>query len=160
MCLPRSVGVGISFGLTSGVITTLGLMVGLSAGTSSRSAVVAGILTIAVADSLSDALGMHLSQESEGEFTASEVWTATLSTFLAKLGMALTFVIPVLFLPLTAAVVVAIIWGTIAVGILSYSIGRRQQVDPWPIVLEHLGVASLVIVAAHFVGVGISSAFS
>ena len=49
---------GFSFGLTSGVITTLGLMVGLHSGTHSRSVVIGGILTIAVADAMSDALGM------------------------------------------------------------------------------------------------------
>jgi len=41
---------GVSFGLTSGIITTLGLMVGLHSGTQSRIAVVGGILTIAIAD--------------------------------------------------------------------------------------------------------------
>ena len=41
---------GLSFGLTSGVITTLGLMVGLHSGTHSRTVVIDGILTIAIAD--------------------------------------------------------------------------------------------------------------
>jgi hypothetical protein len=49
--------IGFSFGLTSGVITTLGLMVGLHAGTHSKSVVLGGLLTIAVADAMSDALG-------------------------------------------------------------------------------------------------------
>jgi hypothetical protein len=44
--------------------------------------------------------------------------------------------------------------------LLSVDVGRRRGVDPKPIVLEHLGVAALVIVAAHFVGLGISAAFS
>ena len=35
---------GVSFGLTSGVITTLGLMVGLYSGTHSRTVVIGGIL--------------------------------------------------------------------------------------------------------------------
>jgi hypothetical protein len=38
---------GLSFGLTSGVITTLGLMVGLHSGTHSRTVVIGGIVTIA-----------------------------------------------------------------------------------------------------------------
>jgi len=54
-----------SFGLTSGVITTLRLMMGLYSGTHSRLTVIAGILTIALADSLFDAAGIHLSEESE-----------------------------------------------------------------------------------------------
>ena len=39
---------GISFGLTSAVITKLGLMVGLHSGTHSKIVVLAGILTIAI----------------------------------------------------------------------------------------------------------------
>ncbi|TKS61160.1 MAG: membrane protein [Nitrospira sp.] len=56
---------GLSFGLTSGVITTLGLMVGLHSGTHSRAIVIGGILTIAIADAMSDALGIHVSEESK-----------------------------------------------------------------------------------------------
>ena len=48
---------GISFGLTSAVITTLGLMVGLNSGTHSQIVVLGGIITIAIADAFSDALG-------------------------------------------------------------------------------------------------------
>ena len=54
-----------SFGLTSGIITTLGLIVGLHSGTHSKLAVIGGILTIAMADAFSDALGIHVSEESE-----------------------------------------------------------------------------------------------
>ena len=48
---------GISFGLTSGVIKTMGLMVGLHSGTHSKLVVLGGILAIAIADAFSDALG-------------------------------------------------------------------------------------------------------
>jgi acid phosphatase family membrane protein YuiD len=57
-----SLRTGISFGLTSAVITTLGLMVGLHSGTHSKIVVLAGILTIAIADAFSDALGIHVSE--------------------------------------------------------------------------------------------------
>ena len=60
-----SLRTGICFGLTSAVITTLGLMVGLHSGTHSRLVVLGGILTIAIADAFSDALGIHMSEESE-----------------------------------------------------------------------------------------------
>jgi len=58
-----SLRTGISFGLTSAVITTLGLMVGLHSGTGSRLVVLGGILTIAIADAFSDALGIHISEK-------------------------------------------------------------------------------------------------
>lgn len=155
--LPHSLSVGISFGVTSGIITTTGLLVGLSAGTSSRTAVLAGILTIAVADALSDALGIHISEENEGVHTPREVWAATAATFASKLLMALTFVIPVLLLPLDTAVIVAVLWGAIALTVLSIDLGRRQGIDPRPIVLEHLGVAILVVVAAQVLGFAVSA---
>ena len=59
---------GLYFGATSGVITTIGLIAGLNAGTNSVAAVLGGILVIAVADSLSDALGIHLAEEADPEF--------------------------------------------------------------------------------------------
>ena len=58
--MKHSIKIGFSFGLTSGIITTLGLIVGLNSGTRSRLAVVGGVLTIAIADAFSDASGIHL----------------------------------------------------------------------------------------------------
>lgn len=154
--LSHSWSVGISFGVTSGIITTIGLLVGLSAGTNSRTAVLAGILTIAVADSLSDALGIHISEEAEAVHTSREVWGATAATFLSKLVMALTFVIPVLLLPLETATIVAVAWGAISLTVLSIDMSRRQGIDPRPIVVEHLGVATLVVAASHLLGLAVS----
>jgi hypothetical protein len=91
-----SVSSGVHFGLTSGVITTLGLIVGLHSGTHSELAVLGGIVTIAVADGLSDALGIHIAKEAEQRHSTRHVWHATLATFVAKFGMAATFVVPVL----------------------------------------------------------------
>ena len=54
---------GLFFGATSGVITTIGLIVGLNSGTRSITAVLGGILVIAVADAMSDALGIHLAND-------------------------------------------------------------------------------------------------
>ena len=46
--MKESVKKGFGFGLTSGVITTLGMMVGLNASTGSRTAVIGGIIAIAI----------------------------------------------------------------------------------------------------------------
>ncbi|MCW1309363.1 MAG: hypothetical protein QXP04_01585, partial [Candidatus Nanoarchaeia archaeon] len=69
---------GFSFGLVSGIITTLGLIVGLHSGTHSKLAVLGGIMTIAVADAFSDALGVHISEESEIKHSTREIWTSTI----------------------------------------------------------------------------------
>ncbi|HID72702.1 TPA: hypothetical protein EYP38_02060, partial [Candidatus Micrarchaeota archaeon] len=72
--MKRSIKTGFSFGLTSAIITTLGLMVGLNAGTHSSLAVIGGVITIAIADSLSDALGIHVSTEALNKYSDKEIW--------------------------------------------------------------------------------------
>ncbi|MCK4491108.1 MAG: hypothetical protein KAU03_00685 [Candidatus Altiarchaeales archaeon] len=158
--MKHSLKVGFSFGLTSGVITTLGLMVGLHAGTRSELAVIGGILTIAVADAFSDALGIHISEESEGIHTEREIWESTLSTFFSKLVFALTFIIPVLLLELSTAIIVSVIWGLLALSIFSFSIAREQKTNPWEVVAEHLVIALMVIALTHCLGSWINLTFS
>jgi VIT1/CCC1 family predicted Fe2+/Mn2+ transporter len=148
---------GVSFGLTSGAITTLGLMVGLHSETKSAAVVLGGILTIAVADAFSDALGIHISEESENQHAHRDVWRSTLATFLTKFVLAMSFLIPVLLLQLSTAVIVSVIWGMAVLAVLSYLIAKNQGKRPWKVIGEHLGVAGLVIVIAHFLGDWISS---
>lgn len=143
---------GLSFGLTSGVITTLGLMVGLHAGTHSRAVVLGGILTIAVADALSDAMGMHLAEESKNSGSASHVWEATLATFAAKFVIAGTFVVPVLTRPLDQAIVISIVWGLFLLMALSFFVARAQAISPWKVIGEHLLIALCVVAITHVVG--------
>jgi len=156
----HSLKIGISFGTTSGIITTLGLMVGLNSGTHSQATIIGGILTIAIADSFSDALGIHLSEESEGKHTEKEIWESTIYTFLAKFIFASIFIIPILFLELSIAIIVSIIFGLSLLSILSYLLSRKQNKKTWRVVLEHLIVALLVISLAHYIGNWIASLFS
>ena len=150
--MKRSVRKGFGFGLTSGVITTLGMMVGLNASTHSRVAVVGGIIAIAIADAFSDAVGIHVSEESENRHTTREIWEATFSTFVFKFLFALTFVVPVLAFELYVAIGVSVIWGLTLIIIFSYYMARRQGVKPHAVILEHLGIVALVIIITHFVG--------
>ncbi len=158
--LNHSLRTGLSFGLTSGIITTLGVVVGLHAGTHSKIAVLGGILIIAIADASSDALGIHIAEEFENIHTQKEIWQATISTFVFKFFCALTFVVPVLMLDLQTAIVVSVIWGLSVLSILSYIIAREQDKKPWVIIGEHLLVAVAVICATHYIGDWISSAFT
>ncbi len=147
-----SLRTGISFGLTSAVITTLGLMVGLHSGTHSRIVVLAGILTIAVADAFSDALGIHISEETENIHSAKEIWGATIATFLTKFLFAMTFLVPVLLISLSVAIIVNLIWGLSILTVLSYIIARSQGKPPWKIVGEHLLIAIVVIAITYWMG--------
>ncbi|KPK66813.1 hypothetical protein AMJ71_07675 [candidate division TA06 bacterium SM1_40] len=152
-----SLRTGITFGLTSGAITTLGLMVGLHSGTHSRLVVIGGILTIAIADAFSDALGIHISEESERVHTTTQIWGSTLATFLSKFFFALTFAVPVIFFPLTVAIAISLVWGLSILTLLSYLLAQAQGDRPWKVVGEHLLIAIIVITFTHFLGDWISS---
>jgi VIT1/CCC1 family predicted Fe2+/Mn2+ transporter len=148
---------GLSFGLTSGIITTLGLMVGLHSGTGSRLVVIGGILTIAIADAFSDALGIHMSEEAENKHTTKEIWESTLCTFAAKFVFATTFLIPVLLFPLTTAIMVSVAWGLSLLAIFSVYMAKEQKEKPWKVAGEHLLIAIVVILITHYVGHWIAS---
>ncbi|MCK5380044.1 MAG: hypothetical protein KAJ81_01155, partial [Candidatus Latescibacteria bacterium] len=155
----HSLKTGFSFGSSSGIITTLGLMVGLHAGTQSKLAVMGGILTIAIADAFSDALGIHISEEAENKHTTKEIWESTAATFLSKFVFAITFLVPVLGLELPTAIVVSVAWGLSLLGLFSFYIAKAQNAKPWRIIAEHLIIAWVVIAITHYVGVWIKSEF-
>ncbi len=143
---------GFSFGLTSGNITTLGLMIGLYSGTNSKLAVIGGILTIAIADSFSDALGVHIAEESENIHTKKQIWISTITTLSTKFFFTLTFMIPVLLLDLQLAVIASIIWGGACLTVLSYFIARESGENPWKVICEHLLIGAVVICLTFYVG--------
>ena len=155
-----SLRTGISFGLTSAVITTLGLMVGLHSGTHSRIVILAGILTIAIADAFSDALGIHISEEAENTHSNRQIWGATVATFMTKFLFAMTFAVPVLLLSVTTAIIVSLIWGLSILSVLSYVMARSQGDSPFKIVGEHLLIAIVVIAITHWVGDWIGTLYS
>jgi VIT1/CCC1 family predicted Fe2+/Mn2+ transporter len=155
----HSVKTGFSFGLTSAIITTLGLMVGLYSGTHSRLAVIGGIITIAIADAFSDALGIHVSEESENVHKSSEVWMSTGSTFLTKFIITMTFLVPVLSLDLRTAISANIILGLLLLGILSAMMAIKGKKKVWQVAGEHLLIAGAVIIITNYLGAWIGIAF-
>jgi len=158
--MKHSIKVGFNFGTTSAVITTLGLIVGLYAGIGSKLAVVGGIITIAIADAFSDALGIHISEEGEGKHTKKEIWESTFSTFFFKFIFALMFLIPFLIFNMFMAVVISIIFGFFLLGVFSYNLSKKQKKsNPWNIILEHLLIACLVIVITYVVGIFVGKVF-
>ncbi len=150
---------GFSFGLTSGVITTLGLLVGLNASTHSRFVVIGGIIAIAIADAFSDALGMHISVESENKYEPKQIWAATIATFGAKFIVALTFGIPLIFFQTTEAIIIDIIWGLMLLTLYSYSLAKREKIKPYKVIGEHVVIAILVIIITQLVGQWINKIF-
>ncbi|HDQ22816.1 MAG TPA: hypothetical protein ENN28_02455 [Candidatus Uhrbacteria bacterium] len=150
---------GFSFGLTSGVITTLGIMIGLNASTGSKIVVIGGIISIAIADAFSDALGIHVSVESEAKYSEKQIWSATLSTFFAKFIFALTFIVPILLFSNSIAILISALWGILLLSIYSFYLAKRQKIKPHKVIAEHLLIAIAVIIITHFAGQWIARTF-
>ena len=157
MDIKESFKVGLYFGLTSGAITTMGVMVGLYAGTNSVNVVTGGILTIAIADAFSDALGMHVHEESENAHTPREIWESTLATFFSKFLFSLTFLVPLFIFPVKLAVVISVLWGLSTVAFLSYKIAKEQGTSPVKAILEHVMIAVVVVLMTQVVGNWVAS---
>ena len=157
--MKHSITTGFSFGLTSGIITTLGLMVVLHSGTHSKLVVIGGVLTIAIADAFSDALGIHVSEEMENKHTTKEIWASTIATALSKFVFAAAFIIPLLLFQLSTAIIVSVLCGLFLLGIFSFYIAKQKKEKASKIVAEHLLIALLVILLTHYVGDWIGSTF-
>lgn len=147
----------ISFGATSGVITALGMIVGLHEATSSKLAVFAGIVVMALADGLADAAGFHIVEEAEVEngiakHSRKEVWMSTIFTFLAVSGFIATFAIPVLLFQLGTAIAIDIAWGILLLVILNYYMASYKKEDPAALILSHISLAIFVVVISYLAG--------
>lgn len=143
---------GFGFGLMSGVITTLGLIVGLDVGTGSKVAVLAGIFSIAIADALSDAMGMHISEEATYKKSVKAVWEATFATFFSKFVFALTFAVPYLIFDMFRAMIVCIVWAFFVITLYTYHIAKNSKTSVLKQITEHVSITAAVIAATYIVG--------
>ncbi len=149
---------GLGFGLTSGIITTLGLIVGLNEGTHSKKIVLGGILLIAIADALSDALGIHVSEEAGSkQITDKQIWESTFSTVFFKFLFALTFAVPLLLFELSLAIIISLIWGLFLLIVFSYTIAKTRGEKPLKAILEHIAIAAFVVIITYLVGTWIAT---
>ena len=154
----HSIEKGIGFGVTSGVITTLGMMVGLDAGTNSSLAVIVGVFAVAISDSLSDAMGVHNAEEVSTRRSKKDLWQLTFATFLSKFFFTLTFAVPVLLLDLPVAILVSVIWGMALIAAFSYYLAISKKKAVGPVLTVHLFMTMMVILVTYFVGKLISYA--
>jgi VIT1/CCC1 family predicted Fe2+/Mn2+ transporter len=122
--------------------------------------VLGGILVVAVADAMSDALGIHIAQEADPDSTSDHIWAATIWTFLTKLIVALSFALPLLWLPLQIAVIVSVSWGLLVITLLSAYLANVQRVKALPVIAEHLVIAIVVVTVSYFIGIWVRTSFT
>jgi vacuolar iron transporter family protein len=139
------------FGSSAAILTDVSLIVGLGSAQAGKGPVLAGLLTIAVADNISDSLGIHLYKESEG-YGQKLSLVSTMLNFVSRLLISCTFIAIVLVLPMAQAVYVGLIWGLMLIVFISYLISRRNKDNPVKEMAIHVLIAVVVIALSRWLG--------
>ena len=138
-------------GSSAAIITNVSLIVGLGSARAGKGPILGGLLTIALADNISDSLGIQMYKESEG-FGEKLSSLATVLNFLSRLLVSLSFVAIVLILPTSQAIIVGILWALLLLNFVSYLITRRNRENSILEIAKHVLVALIVIALSRWVG--------
>jgi vacuolar iron transporter family protein len=149
----------LSFGSTAAIVTSMALIFGLDAATATKSTIVSGLLIVALADNLTDALSMHVYEESHGRLLPREAFFATFSNFVARLAVSLSFVLLVVLLPLSSAVIASGAMGLGLLVALTWALARERKVSVAGEMVKHIATALAVILVARGLGVFIAAQF-
>jgi VIT1/CCC1 family predicted Fe2+/Mn2+ transporter len=149
-----------SFGVTAAVITGLAVIVGLDEFTNPKMSIIGALLVMALADNITDSLGIHIYRESQFNCPDNDSHSHTVGNFLSRLGILAIFVLIIYILPIAYAVILSIAFGLLLLSILSYLIAKKQGTNPFSAVLQHVGIAVLVILGSHLLGRTITTLFS
>lgn len=149
-----------SFGITSAIITSLALIVGLDQVSDPKMSIIGALMLLAIADNISDSLGIHIYRESQATGAENNARVYTISNFLTRLTVTLIFVLIVALLPIYYAVILSLTLGLMFLSLLSYMIAVHKKTNPYTEVIQHVGVAVAVITISHFMGQIIMTIFS
>ncbi|HUI63855.1 MAG TPA: hypothetical protein VL126_03360 [Bacteroidota bacterium] len=138
-------------GSSAAIITNIGLIVGLGSARAGKGAILSGLLTIALADNISDSLGIRLYKESEG-YGERMSRLATLLNFLSRLVVSFTFIVIVYLFPLRQATIGAIGWALLLLTIVSYLITKEHGQNSLLGIIKRVMVAVIVIALSLFAG--------
>lgn len=139
------------FGSSAAIITDVSIIVGLGSAKAGKGPILAGLLTIAIADNISDSLGIHLYKESEG-YGAKLSLLSTMLNFLSRLLISCTFVAIVLVFPMAHAVFIGLTWGLLLIVAISCLLSRNNNANPVTEIIKHVLTAVVVIVLSRYLG--------
>ena len=148
-----------SFGATSAIITCLAFIIGLSKSGNPKLSIIGSLLVIAIADNISDTLGIHIFQESDLK-KSDVVRVSTFFNFLTRFVVILVFILLIFFLPIVYGMIFSIFWGISLLTVLSYLIAKEQKINPFKAVFWHVALAILVIIVSNFLSEWIMNIFA
>ena len=146
----------ISYGGSAAIATSMALVSGLGAAGAMKPVVASALLIAALADNLTDSLSIHIFQESE-QLDQKEAFAGTVSNFVTRLLVCLSFILLVWLLPVSVALGLIIAWGMLLLAALTFLVARERKVGAFLEVVKHLLVAASVVVVSKAIGSWIST---
>jgi VIT1/CCC1 family predicted Fe2+/Mn2+ transporter len=146
---------GMTLGMMDAIINVVGIIIGLSV-MGNKLAVFVAILVAGIANSLGNAAGFHVSEETEGIHTRKEVWLSTIMTFVGTFFATMILLIPLIFLDLMGAVIISVSIGIVMLLLLGFIVSRCSQYDKKKTVklmVEYLAMGIIVIIIAYYLGI-------
>jgi len=147
----------ISYGGSAAIATSMALVSGLGAAGAMKPVVASALLIAALADNLTYSLSIHIFQESE-QLDQKEAFAGTVSNFVTRLLVCLSFILLVWLLPVSVALGLIIAWGMLLLAALTFLVARERKVGAFLEVVKHLLVAASVVVVSKAIGSWISTA--
>ncbi len=142
----------LSFGISSAVMTTLGIIVGVNAATQSRIGVIGAIFAVAIADSLSDAMGMYNQKKSERGVNETSAIKSAINVMFGKIFFTLSFIVPFIFFEVNEAISLSIVWGIILLSLVSTQIAITQKENKIKAITKTIIFAAIMIILSYFIG--------
>jgi len=143
---------GAGFGIPTSVVTILAVIAGFS-GLNDFSALITAVLIIGVADALSDAFGMHVSEEVEHGEGKRTTWVPV-GAFIAKFAVAISFLV-IIWVFGQNYLVPSIAWGYTLISVLSWRTAEKHGENPIKAVLQHIAFATVVLIISYGIGVAV-----
>lgn len=142
---------GVNFGLISGILVTIGIVVGLVSAGSSKEIIMSAVLVVAFADAFSDSLGIYLSNNNPGE--KAGVWQSLSIAFFAKLIVASTFLIPLFLAANKVAMVICVAWSALLLIFVGYYLNLGDEKKNFvATIVKYLIILVLVSLISYYIG--------
>ena len=147
---------GMFFGANSGIITTVGLITGLVQTNISKNYLIISIMSLAIADSISEAYGMYISKKAEDtDDDSKNPIYALIGLLIMKFLIVISFLIPFLFskkIKYYKNLYWVVGWGLFLISIVDYNISELRDESFIGYLIPHTIILFLVIYLTRLFG--------
>lgn len=161
--LSASLRQGMSFGLNSGVITTMGVLAGLSQATDNPMIIIITILSLAISDGIGEGYGIYISKKAENpNDKSSDPMNSFISLLVVKFIICMSFLFPLLFsqdLTYFKNLIWPLSWGLLLLLILDYQLSKIRKEKIQKYFVPHT-ILVLFVVAATKISSNILNKYS